>query len=93
MAKAVAEANKKQSAMEKLVSSLRSDLAKKTADKKSADEKMRQVLDHLNTLDQKVKKAGKGGGDRGGERGGERGDKKGGGKGKKDAAAEEKTEE
>ena len=93
MAKAVAEANKKQSAMEKLVSSLQSDLAKKTADKKTADEKMRQVLDHLNTLDQKVKKAGKGGGDRGGDRGGERGDKKGGGKGKKDAAAEEKTEE
>jgi len=56
--KAVAESSKKCTAMEKQISSLQSDLAKKANDAKTAEEKHSKVLERLNNLDQKVKQAG-----------------------------------
>jgi hypothetical protein len=55
--KAVAESSKKCTAMEKQISSLQSDLAKKANDAKTAEEKHSKVLERLNNLDQKVKQA------------------------------------
>ena len=55
--KAVAESSKKCSAMEKMISTLQSDLAKKANEAKAAEEKHSKVLDRLNNLDQKVKQA------------------------------------
>ena len=53
--KAVADSSKKCSAMEKMISTLQSDLAKKSNEAKAVEEKHTNILERLNSLDQKVK--------------------------------------